>query len=65
MATLGETQSNPTKKDPFHQDSRARDSYSALLDLHSWTVEQMIVMNSILKFATEAQGGWGTEKQVP
>jgi hypothetical protein len=49
----------PDKKDPFHQGSRAHGSYSALLDLHSEMVDQTAVMNSLLKFATDAHGGLG------
>lgn len=39
----------PDKKDPFHQDSRAHGSYSAVLKLHSRTVVREFVMNGLLK----------------
>ena len=54
---VGRDAVKPDKNDPFHQDSCAHGSYSPLLDLHSETVDQTIVMNSLLKFATEAHGG--------
>ena len=60
MKGNGDAGSDPVehdKKGPFDQDSRAHGSYSALLDLHSETVDREVVMNGLLKFATEAHGG--------